>query len=114
MRVRAGFVTNSSSTSFILTVHKKGLNLTAKEFVEDLWKSDKFLEYMKSYHFKDTKEEVLQALNVCYSYFPVVQESLEVVFGDEENNPAGCVFDYCLRPGYKTANFTIKFHEYRR
>ena len=116
MKVKTDFVTNSSSTGYMLTVFTN--ELTARDFVEELFKMGLTQEYTEY-----TKEEIISSLEKDYKkYFPFYNyplpekyKSEEVIFGDEDGTIAGRVFDYDLRyREWLCDKFKIVFHESHR
>jgi hypothetical protein len=108
MKTRNGFVSNSSSTSFIIT-NKSNKKLSLVDFVKensaiiekfikkyDWHKSDKYNQYNLVESAKDN--------NIIFE----PKESKYCVFGDEQDTLIGEVFDYMLRDGGKSKNFTWK------
>jgi hypothetical protein len=106
-KIKMDFITNSSSTGYILVVHAK--RLTAKEFVNEMW--DSLKKEMKEYDFEYTKEEIITTLDMGYDYFPCTKGTYNIEFGDDNGSAAGRVFDYCLRGGVHTNKFHVKFRE---
>lgn len=110
MKIRAGFVSNSSSTSFY--IYNKTIEpLPLIEFVrENIHLVDWFNREYDWHNF--THEEALAAVK-CYDY--VLQPGQNVCdFGDEEGNTLGTIFDYALRSGGSSKRFGWCLNEYLR
>ena len=101
MKIRTGFVSNSSSTSYIIT------NLTDEEktLVDFVKETPQIIdEFLKSYRSGITakgrenytqKILISDAENLNITFKP--NESKECVFGDEDGTTIGYVYDYMLR-----------------
>lgn len=126
MKVRNSFVSNSSSCSFIIT-NKSKKTLTIVDFVKE---NPQLIENFKSqydWHKDDPKftqeNLILSAENRLkraqefkeakhYVYPPGF--SAYVVFGDEQGDLIGEVFDYILRDGGNSENFKWEMYEMLR
>lgn len=113
MKIRKGFVSNSSSTSFIvenLSDEKKTLFDFAKELS---YMVQEFKDEYGGYE-KITVESFLDSANLRgkrEGEFWNPKERIKIVFGDEEGTDIGVIFDYMLRSGGKSDNFKWNFHE---
>jgi len=115
MKIRSGFVSNSSSSSFIIC------NLTNKEksivdFVsENPQLVDEFRDYYDWNTEEDgfTQEEMIKSAKMNNILFAPKEEKI-CIFGDESETLIGRVFDYILRDGGKSKSFSWKFNEYLR
>ena len=110
MKIRNGFVSNSSSTAFII-FNKTNEEKTLLDFV----KENEFLvdQYNKEYGYGEeiyTNEHLIKcAENRGDVWKP--NESKHIVFGDEEGDEIGCVYDYILRNGGSSESFSWRFYE---
>jgi hypothetical protein len=114
MKKRNGFVSNSSSSSFIIT-NKSDRDLSLVDFVREnpqlveQWRSI----YGSGDYNQDTQEELLESAEMNNFDFPA-NSSDEYIFGDEEGTKVGKIFDYILRDGGESENFKWNFCEYYR
>jgi hypothetical protein len=110
MKIRNGFVSNSSSSSFLIR-NKSDKDLTLVDFVKE---NPQLIEdWNDMYDYKNTQEELLQSAEENNLIFPANSKH-EYVFGDEDGTLIGQVFDYILRDGGVSENFEWKFFEYYR
>lgn len=110
MKFRQGFVSNSSSTSFIIT-NKSNKKLSLVDFVME---NPQLVEdWNNEYGYDNTFEELLESAiqNNC-EFDPNSSDSY--IFGDEDGTLVGQIFDYILRSGGKSKNFEWRFEEYHR
>ena len=115
MKQRNGFVSNSSSTSFT-TTNTSDDDKTIVDFIkENLQLVDDF-NAMYDWHNYSHEDAIESAKNnYCgdeYSFSG--KEKKNIAFGDEEGTVLGRIFDYILRDGGTSENFTWKFDQYYR
>jgi len=114
MKIRKGFVSNSSSCSFFI-YNKTNKSLSLVDFVKenphlvedfleqyDLYKKDK--KYSQETMIKNAKKRK-QKFKPGQNY---------VSYGDEDGDVLGHVFDYILRDGGKSKSFTWVLNEFLR
>lgn len=111
MKVREGFVSNSSSTSFLIT-NTSDVKRTLVEFVKE---NPQLIEkYCEEYGWEDISQ---YSLLFSASENDKIWEPGEIkncIFGDEQDTLIGRVFDYILREGGKSENFSWHFNEWHR
>ncbi len=113
MKVRNGFVSNSSSTAYIIT-NKTDQPLLLMEFVkENLDLIDLYnKEYSHSYSSGRTRKEVLESAEREDTTF--LPGTNYVVFGDEDGTTIGAIYDYILRYGGESERFKWRYCESKR
>jgi len=110
MKVRNGFVSNSSSTSFMIT----NTSNKKKTLVDFVTENPQLVEqFNREYDYNYTQEQMLKGAKAEGIKF-LANEKLECVFGDEDGTIIGAVFDYILRNGGSSKSFDWNFNEYRR
>jgi hypothetical protein len=115
MKINSSFISNSSSTAFIIT-NKTNDILTLTDFINDT--EYVIYEFSKEYKWEE-KAEILKAKMLLeaaemdlYTFKP--GEKKYSVFGDEQGTTIGRVYDYALRNDGETARFKWKFKELLR
>lgn len=94
MRIKNGFVTNSSATSFLIE-NISSNDLTARDFIEDVWLSirDNCLKWTPDC----TKEDLIKSLEGDYNYFPVKSNETKLaVWSNEDDTLSGYVLNGSL------------------
>lgn len=110
MKIRNSFISNSSSTSFLIR-NKSSLPLTLVDFVRE--NPQLIEEFNERYDYKYTQEELIISADENPVDFPPNSEGI-YTFGDEDGTLVGHVFDYILRDGGSSGNFSWKFEGWQR
>ncbi len=110
MKIRNGFVSNSSSSSFIIE-NKSNNKLTLTDFVEE--NPQLIEEWNDFYDENNTQNELIKSANENNINFKE-NSIIEYTFGDEDGTLIGRVFDYILRNGGESDNFIWKFNKFYR
>ena len=113
MRIRHGFISNSSSTSFVIT----NTSDLAKDLVDFVSENPHLIEdFKKQYSWHDSgfcQENMIKSASAENIKF-LPHETKECIFGDEDGTLIGQVFDYILREGGRSQSFTWRFKEFLR
>lgn len=117
MKTKIDFVTNSSSCAFIIW-NNSGANLDLVAFVKEnpqlikMFK-DRFVSFkIKGEAIKYSQKMLIKSAKANNEILK--PKSNYCVFGDEQGTLIGEVFDYILRDGGSSKNFTWKLSEYLR
>ena len=112
MKYREGFVSNSSSTSFVIK-NKSKKTRTLKDFViENEYLLQKFKD-IYTWNDNITIEQMIDNADSLSITFKPNEEKL-LTFGDEDGTTLGLVYDYILRDGGESKNFEWHFDSWQR
>jgi len=112
VKTKEDFVTNSSSTSFIITNNTK-----EKKTIVDFVKENPQLiqEFVDMYQYETERYNQENLIKSAEAENMTLNPGRNTVtFGDEDGTLIGQVFDYILRGGGKSKSFTWRFDEYLR
>ena len=118
MKYRTGFVSNSSSCSFSITNTSNSPKTIVDFAKENIYLLDKFNDDYDWYNF--TKEQLLLSAkkrlgrNSSDEYRFKPHETKVLVFGDEQNDVIGNIYDYMLRDSNESKNFAWHLEEMLR
>lgn len=106
MKIKKGFISNSSSTSFVI-VNKSNSPKTLVDFVEEnIYLVDDFNnEYSGNY----TADDLIQSAKDNNIKWDALERKT-CMFGDEDGTIIGRIFDYILRNGGESNSFTWRFY----
>jgi len=113
MKTRNGFVSNSSSTSFIIT-NKTNNDLTLLDFVNET--PELVNKFKRDYGYNNNEGYNQEKMIACAKKR---NETLhlgdnEVEYGDNDGDTLGTVYDYMLRGGGETTRFKWCYLESNR
>lgn len=108
MKKRFNFVSNSSSSSFI--INNKS---TEKKSVADFALENIFLikQFNSEYSGDVSLDAATQSAEIDYDHISLNPGENECSFGDEEGTVLGRVYDYILRDGGESKNFSWRYHD---
>lgn len=103
MKFRKGFVSNSSSCSFIIK-NKTEDTLTVKDFAEEVhYMYDAYIE--RFYWHEETKEDYYKSLENEEAEQLIFPGDNCIIFGDSHGPFFSAIFDYMLREGGDSERF---------
>ncbi len=112
MKIKDDFITNSSSTAFII-YNNSGKDLNLVDFVKE--NPQLIKEYITEYTWQAddarySQETLIKSAEANNEHFDPGEERY-CVFGDEDGTIIGNVFDYILRGGGESQHFKWRYEE---
>jgi hypothetical protein len=102
MKIRNGFVSNSSSSSFMIHNNSDQCKSLVDFVMENKYLLDKFNEDYES----DEKLSDMVKDAECANETFDAHTGKNIIFGDEDGTTIGRVYDYILRDGGKSESFS--------
>lgn len=114
MKERNGFVSNSSSTSFYIT----NISSESKTLVDFVIENARLIvEFLEEYDWYNSDDFNLENMTAAAKERDIhfnPGERLQCVFGDEQGDVIGSVYDYMLRSGGSSPSFVWEFDQFYR
>ena len=110
MKVKEGFVSNSSSCSFYIT-NKTSKTLTLLDFAKENLHLVNDFNAQYDWHNFTYDQMIESAANRNEKLKP---GDNYMMFGDEQGDVIGQIYDYILRDGGESERFSWRFDEYHR
>ena len=112
MKTRIGYISNSSSTSFII----RNISDKHKTLVDFVKENPELIEEFVDYYdwYKDDERFTQENLVISAEKNNILfdpNELKECIFGDEDGSLIGHVFDYMLRDGGRSKSFAWRYNE---
>ena len=111
MKIRNGFVSNSSATAYII-INKTDSDKTVLDLAKETIHLFEAFKVEYDWHKDMTEKEFLKSAENRDEIFKPGENI--TAFGDEDGDTVGQVYDYMLRSEGESDSFIWRFHEWLR